>query len=411
MHVDLPLGERLRFAMLTARPIPETVSQKFFDRYFAYSVLTRSEVPVVSLLPKMRTPLSRSAVKKTWPRVKNELARTRPHVVLACGPETMWSLISLNRVMPDILTEDFSEDAKLRGGRLTRAGGAFRAMLGKAFQTRAWKDVVGLMPVLGPGQVIKLGKRKGPDHSALIYINRMQSFPGQFYPIRYYRKFRTRETTHYTVHYPASSFASRNIRRLLKEKEEQYKWMLRELGLRRPGFRITYYLMNSIRDMERFTGYAWEGRGNIWRREIYRVHTKLRPGFTSPHEDVHVLEARESYAVFLSEGMAQHLSSKWFEYDDDKWLRYFIKEFHVPLLAQLLDLEFFLGSRGYPTQVAFMYNLAEHFVEFFVDRYGVRAYHLLMAASNRDELFADIRRVTGRTVSRLDREWRRTFPE
>jgi hypothetical protein len=359
----------------------------------------------------MRTPLSKNAVRKTWPGVKRAVARARPHIVLVCGAEAMWSLVSLDKVMPDILTEDFSEDAKLRGGRLTRTGGAYRAMLGKTFQTRGWREVVALMPVLGTGQIIKIGKRKGPDRSALTNINRLQSFPGLFYPIRYYRKFKTLKTAHYTIHYPASNHAARNIRRLAREKEKQFRWILRELKLRRPGYNITYYLMNSIRDQKRFTGYAWEGRGNVWRREIYRIHTKLRPGFTSPHEDVHILEARESYAAFLAEGMAQYLSSKWFKYEGDDWLKYFIKEFHVPPLEQLFDLEFFLGSRGYPAQVAFLYNLAEHFVGFFIEKYGVRAYHVLMAAPDRNELFADIRRETGKTVSGLNREWRMTFPE
>jgi hypothetical protein len=56
-----------------------------------------------------------------------------------------------------------------------------------------------------------------------------------------------------------------------------------------------------------------------------------------------------------------------------------------------------------------MYNLAEHFVGFFIERYGMKAYHILMSASGKSELFAEVRRVTGKTVDALNRAWRRSY--
>ena len=207
-----------------------------------------------------------------------------------------------------------------------------------------------------------------------------------------------RTTEHFVLHYPKDGrLTDEQVNRL----EESYRETSSGLGVSLDR-RIDYYKCDSAKTVGALLGSGpAAGRAGI---EDWIVAAM---GWTSHHEVVHVLTGqlcRRQPPSPIMEGAACYFGGAGFIAREAQlaWAKTLVEHDEAMPLATLLDERGFWSA----AQMNDPYAEAAAFNGFLIDRYGVEAYKALYRLHDEsDSLPAALRKLSGRTLPQLEKEW------
>ncbi len=207
---------------------------------------------------------------------------------------------------------------------------------------------------------------------------------------------KTAVTDHLRLHYEPGTVAEAKIEGLKRLQEKAYSRNLQVLGISEYTSQTDIFIVNSRPRMKELigretNGYAWANTRGVC---FIVSDTIIAAG---AHELMHVM-SRNTWtgkpATWLAEGLAV--------YADDAWYRYELHELSKYLLTQkkLVPLEKLLeGFKGSSDMIT--YPQSGSFVKYLYEEYGVEKVKELWVRGSAE----DIRRVLGREVEAVERDW------
>ena len=230
-----------------------------------------------------------------------------------------------------------------------------------------------------------------------------------------------KKSLHYIFHYFENSLAQKDIKKIIKIQEENYKKILRILKLKNKR-KLNYYLYPSKKIKEELMGD--DGNGNaiwleikkekeIWKSKKFEVHALYNREIQciGAHEDTHLLSLLLGISIFLfSEGLAEFMSEKWHNKDIDLWTKNYLEK------SKLYLIKFLVNNKNWDkVNEVIVYPQSGSFVRYLINTYGIdkfkKAYKELSRKKKLKSNTKTIKKIYSKSIKELEKDWKKYLKE
>jgi hypothetical protein len=223
--------------------------------------------------------------------------------------------------------------------------------------------------------------------------------------------FRKEESLHYVFYFQNDSLSEKDIKEIIKLKEEHYLKILSFLELYN-NRKINYYIYPSIKEKSLLMGDDSPGNA-IWEKlennnpnkfEIHVVYNE-KCKFVGEHEDTHLLSLPWGLSIYLfCEGLAQYMENVFLNKD----LHSAAKELMEG--KKLYSIEFLCDNNNWEhVEPTIIYPQAGSFAKFIIEKYGKDKFGELYRNTSRhfetSKNLSEIERIYDKTINQLEQEW------
>lgn len=223
------------------------------------------------------------------------------------------------------------------------------------------------------------------------------------------------ESPHYVFHFQKESLAEKDLKEIIKLKEEHYLKILSFLELDN-NRKINYYMYPSIKEKSLLMGDDSPGNA-IWEEleikneksdskkfEIHVIYNE-KCKFIGEHEDTHLLSLPWGLSIYLfCEGLAQYMEDNFMGQDLHQANKQLIKE------NKLYDLEFLCANSNWKSvKPVIIYPQVGSFSKFIIEKYGKNKFKELYQNTSRHfemlKNLSEIEKIYDKTINQLEQEW------
>jgi hypothetical protein len=225
------------------------------------------------------------------------------------------------------------------------------------------------------------------------------------------------KSPHYIFHDLKNSLAHKEINKIIKIKERDYKKIISFLKIKNSQ-KIKYFLYPDLKEKKKLMGSddfgnaIWEecellnDRLKTKRFEIHVLYAaKIK--FIGEHEDTHLLSLYWGLPPYLfSEGLCQFMEGKLFGKDVDILSKRLIER------NKIYSLKFLLNDKNWDmVKEEIAYPQVGSFVRYLINTYGLEKFKKIYKKLPRNKAFREkikiIENIYSKSIQELEKEWKR----
>jgi len=223
--------------------------------------------------------------------------------------------------------------------------------------------------------------------------------------------FNKEESLHYIFNFQKNSLAEKNIKEIVKLKEEHHLKILSFLELDN-NRKIDYYIYSSIQEKNLLMGDDSPGNA-IWEElennnpkkfEIHVVYNE-KCRFIGEHEDTHLLSLPWGLSIYLfCEGLAQYMENSFMGEDLHVVAKKLLQKNKLYSLEWLLE-----NSNWNNVDSVVIYPQVGSFIKYLIESYGKENFKKVYQSTSRKKETAEnsleINKVYQKNINQLEKEW------
>lgn len=223
--------------------------------------------------------------------------------------------------------------------------------------------------------------------------------------------FNKEESLHYIFNFQKNSLAEKNIKEIVKLKEEHHLKILSFLELDN-NRKIDYYIYSSIQEKNLLIGDDSPGNA-IWEElennnpkkfEIHVVYNE-KCRFIGEHEDTHLLSLPWGLSIYLfCEGLAQYMENTFLNRDLHSAAKELMEE------GKIYSIDFLCNNNNWEhVEPTVIYPQVGSFIKYLIEYYGKenfkRGYQNTSREKEITENLLEIEKIYQKNINQLEKEW------
>lgn len=223
--------------------------------------------------------------------------------------------------------------------------------------------------------------------------------------------FNKEESLHYIFNFQKNSLAEKNIKEIVKLKEEHHLKILSFLELDN-NRKIDYYIYSSIQEKNLLMGDDSPGNA-IWEElennnpkkfEIHVVYNE-KCRFIGEHEDTHLLSLPWGLSIYLfCEGLAQYMENTFLNRDLHSAAKELMEE------GKIYSIDFLCNNNNWEhVEPTVIYPQVGSFIKYLIEYYGKenfkRGYQNTSREKEITENLLEIEKIYQKNINQLEKEW------
>ena len=223
--------------------------------------------------------------------------------------------------------------------------------------------------------------------------------------------FNKEESLHYIFNFQKNSLAEKNIKEIVKLKEEHHLKILSFLELDN-NRKIDYYIYSSIQEKNLLMGDDSPGNA-IWEElennnpkkfEIHVVYNE-RCRFIGEHEDTHLLSLPWGLSIYLfCEGLAQYMENTFLNRDLHSAAKELMEE------GKIYSIDFLCNNNNWEhVEPTIIYPQVGSFIKYLIEYYDKENFKRVYQNTSREkeitENLLEIEKIYQKNINQLEKEW------
>jgi hypothetical protein len=223
--------------------------------------------------------------------------------------------------------------------------------------------------------------------------------------------FNKEESLHYIFNFQKNSLAEKNIKEIVKLKEEHHLKILSFLELDN-NRKIDYYIYSSIQEKNLLIGDDSPGNA-IWEElennnpkkfEIHVVYNE-KCRFIGEHEDTHLLSLPWGLSIYLfCEGLAQYMENTFLNRDLHSTAKELMEE------GKIYSIDFICNNNNWEhVEPTIIYPQVGSFIKYLIEYYNKENFKRVYQNTSREkeitENLLEIEKIYQKNVNQLEKEW------
>lgn len=223
--------------------------------------------------------------------------------------------------------------------------------------------------------------------------------------------FNKEESLHYIFNFQKNSLAEKNIKEIVKLKEEHHLKILSFLELDN-NRKIDYYIYSSIQEKNLLMGDDSPGNA-IWEElennnpkkfEIHVVYNE-KCRFIGEHEDTHLLSLPWGLSIYLfCEGLAQYMENTFLNRDLHLAAKELMEE------EKIYSIDFICNNNNWEyVEPTVIYPQIGSFIKYLIEYYGKENFKRVYQNTSREkeitENLLEIEKIYQKNINQLEKEW------
>lgn len=223
--------------------------------------------------------------------------------------------------------------------------------------------------------------------------------------------FSKEDSLHYSFYFQKDFLAEKNIKEIIKLKEEHYSKILSFLETNN-NKKIDYYIYSSIKEKTLLMGdnspgnVIWEEleNNNPKKFEIHVVYNE-KCKFIGEHEDTHLLSLPWGLSIYLfCEGLAQYMENNFMNENLHMVAKKLIEE------KKLYSMDFLCDNNNWENvEPVIIYPQVGSFVKHLIESDGKNKFKELYQNTSRKksvaENLSEIEKIYGKNINQLEKDW------
>lgn len=223
--------------------------------------------------------------------------------------------------------------------------------------------------------------------------------------------FNKEESLHYIFNFQKNSLAEKNIKEIVKLKEEHHLKILSFLELDN-NRKIDYYIYSSIQEKNLLMGDDSPGNA-IWEElennnpkkfEIHVVYNE-KCRFIGEHEDTHLLSLPWGLSIYLfCEGLVQYMENTFLNRDLYLAAKELMEE------GKIYSIDFICNNNNWEhVEPTVIYPQVGSFIKYLIEYYGKENFKKVYQNTSREkeitENLLEMEKIYQKNVNQLEKEW------
>lgn len=223
--------------------------------------------------------------------------------------------------------------------------------------------------------------------------------------------FNKEESLHYIFNFQKNSLAEKNIKEIVKLKEEHHLKILSFLELDN-NRKIDYYIYSSIQEKNLLMGDDSPGNA-IWEElennnpkkfEIHVVYNE-KCRFIGEHEDTHLLSLPWGLSIYLfCEGLAQYMENTFLNRDLHSAAKELMEE------GKIYSIDFLCNNNNWEhVEPTIIYPQVGSFIKYLIEYYDKENFKRVYQNTSREkeitENLLEIEKIYQKNINQLEKEW------
>ena len=223
--------------------------------------------------------------------------------------------------------------------------------------------------------------------------------------------FNKEESLHYIFNFQKNSLAEKNIKEIVKLKEEHHLKILSFLELDN-NRKIDYYIYSSIQEKNLLMGDDSPGNA-IWEElennnpkkfEIHVVYNE-KCRFIGEHEDTHLLSLPWGLSIYLfCEGLAQYMENTFLNRDLHLAAKELMEE------EKIYSIDFICNNNNWEyVEPTVIYPQIGSFIKYLIESYSKENFKRVYQNTSREkeitENLLEIEKIYQKNINQLEKEW------
>ena len=223
--------------------------------------------------------------------------------------------------------------------------------------------------------------------------------------------FNKEESLHYIFNFQKNSLAEKNIKEIVKLKEEHHLKILSFLELDN-NRKIDYYIYSSIQEKNLLMGDDSPGNA-IWEElennnpkkfEIHVVYNE-KCRFIGEHEDTHLLSLPWGLSIYLfCEGLAQYMENTFLNRNLHLATKELMEE------GKIYSIDFICNNNNWEhVEPTIIYPQVGSFIKYLIEYYNKENFKRVYQNTSREkeitENLLEIEKIYQKNINQLEKEW------